>query len=166
MTSHNPPIALKGSCLCGSTTYTSTTLPTSLCCCHCTTCRRLSGAPFLPFFDLPSSSISFTSTTDLKTLNLSAAAERAFCSSCGSPVYMKYKANPQSIGICAGTVDENSMGPKGLGAVQGKANHIFVGEKAGWYEIGEDGLRRYERFTDAMGEEDGGAQGEEKRQKE
>lgn len=61
---------------------------------------------------------------------------------------MKYKANPGTIGICAGTVDEKSTRtPEELvEAVKGTAHHIFVGEKAAWYEIGEDGLRRYEGF--------------------
>ncbi len=76
---------------------------------------------------------------------------------------MKYKAEPDSVGICAGTVDETSMGPKRLEeVVNGKVKHIFVGEKAGWYTLGEDGLRRYEKFTDGMGEVDDGTKGTEK----
>lgn len=65
---------------------------------------------------------------------------------------MKYKAEPGTIGICAGTVDESSVEAQGLEEmVQGKAKHIFVGEKAGWYILGEDGLRRYEGLTELIG---------------
>ncbi len=64
---------------------------------------------------------------------------------------MKYMAEPESIGIAAGTVDEDSVGEEGLEeVVQGKSKHIFVGEKAGWYTLREDGLKRCEKFPDGF----------------
>ena len=62
---------------------------------------------------------------------------------------MKYRDEPEIIGICAGSVDEESVGTQRLQKiVKGKTKHIFVDEKAGWYALGEDGLDRYERFSD------------------
>ena len=68
---------------------------------------------------------------------------------------MKYKAEPETIGMCAGGVDERSVragdeGSSGTGweELRKRAKHIFVGEKAGWYTLGVDGLELYEKFTD------------------
>ena len=63
---------------------------------------------------------------------------------------MKYKAEPKNIWLCAGGVDEESMRDgKALEEVKAKANHIFVGEKAGWYTLGADGLDMYEKLSDS-----------------
>ena len=68
---------------------------------------------------------------------------------------MKYMAEPESIGIAAGTVHEDSVGEGDLEEMmQRKSKHIFVGKKAGWYTLGEDGLKRYEKFSDGFPVED------------
>ena len=55
-------IVFKGTCACHRTTYTCTAIPTSTTKCHCTTCRKLSGAAYQAFLDLPSDSLMFTDT--------------------------------------------------------------------------------------------------------
>ncbi len=54
---------------------------------------------------------------------------------------MKYLCD-ESIGVAAGTIDEVSQG-KMMGVTQ----HIFVGQKAGWHKLPEDGVGRCEGFT-------------------
>lgn len=77
-------------------------------------------------------------------------AIRASCRDCGTPMFMTYYAVPDTISIAAGTVDEESM----KGRILKPNVHIFVGEKAEWYSLPDDGLKRYEAFptglTDAL----------------
>ena len=55
---------------------------------------------------------------------------------------MKYLCRPQYTSVAMGIVDEGSV--KG-GEVPKPSKHIFLGEKAGWWEVGEgDGAERYE----------------------
>lgn len=52
---------------------------------------------------------------------------------------MAYDSMPGLVGVPAGTID--------LGSEEGVPRpdcHIFLGEKAGWFEVPEDGLERFE----------------------
>ena len=77
-------------------------------------------------------------------------AIRASCRDCGTPLFMTYYALPDTISVSAGTIDEESM----KGRILKPDNHIFVGEKADWYTLPDDGLKRYKEFppgiTDAL----------------
>lgn len=50
------------------------------------------------------------------------------------------------IHLAAGTLVEGTI-PEGLGRA-----HIWVGDKAGWYEMPQDGVRRWEGFDDEFKE--------------
>lgn len=143
-TSAAPSPALKGGCQCGAIIYTSTSLPSNIVNCHCRTCRRLSGAPFLSFTSFPISAITWTSgASSLKKTRYSSFAERAHCSECGSPLYMYYEAGPEELAITAGSIDEASV----KGALPKVDHHVFVKERAGWCQHWvEDRLPKYERF--------------------
>ena len=52
---------------------------------------------------------------------------------------MRYFCGQGWTAIPAGTVDQ--------GEVPASDGHIFVGEKAAWYELPEDGLERCEGFS-------------------
>lgn len=57
---------------------------------------------------------------------------------------MKYKCQPEKIGIAAGTIDEDSV----HGELARATAHVFWSQKAGWYATGADGLKRWDRFSD------------------
>ena len=59
------PIMLRGSCACGSVTVNSSTVPTEAVSCHCTTCRKTSGAAYMAFARFPNKALdwNFGSTT-------------------------------------------------------------------------------------------------------
>lgn len=59
---------------------------------------------------------------------------------------MEYKCEPGSIGLTAGTIDEDSI----RGMMPGVEAHLFVGKgekKAGWYEMPDDKVPKYKEFT-------------------
>lgn len=72
-------------------------------------------------------------------LNLSESAQRPFCSVCRSPIYMRYHRRLEGIGIVVGTIGK---GKEGLEEQVKSKRHIFVGDKAKWLTVGDDGLKR------------------------
>ena len=86
---------LSAACYCGRCTVTvdPSVAPVTTSFCHCTTCRRLSGAPMLANVVLPSSAVSLTAADggpseepawiDQRT---SAAVVRRRCARCWSPL--------------------------------------------------------------------------------
>lgn len=56
---------------------------------------------------------------------------------------MAYRAFPDLLGIAAGTIDWPEHGGGGWGVARPSC-HIFLREKAGWFEVPGDGLERYE----------------------
>jgi len=137
------PAALEGTCLCGNVSYTSTCLPSSFSLCHCRSCRRNTGSAFGAWADLPKSSVKINSS-HAQLLQKSSLAVRSSCSQCGTPLFMEYHATGDTISVAAGTIDEGRV----VGKLAGPSSHIFVAEKAAWFTIPDDGLRRYDRFPD------------------
>ena len=74
-----------GSCFCGVVVVTVDAGVKGTCSlCHCSICRKLSGAPFMASVVLPSSAVETTGPlADLKT---SKRVTRQRCADCGSPV--------------------------------------------------------------------------------
>lgn len=144
-----PPVLLRGSCSCSLVSYTSSSLPISMTLCHCTTCRKLSGAPFLSFGLFHNNALIWSSSssqaeTDIK-LSASPIAIRGSCRRCGSPLFMKYHCRPDGTSVTMGIADEGTA----VGAMVRPKEHIFLSEKAGWWEISEsDGLERHEAFNE------------------
>jgi hypothetical protein len=58
---------------------------------------------------------------------------------------MSYKCSPETIGITAGSIDENSVRT----TLPKVSEHVFVetGGKAGWYDLPDDKVPKYPRFS-------------------
>lgn len=52
---------------------------------------------------------------------------------------MKYDHQPGAIGLAAATIDEMSV----KGELPKVDHHIFLDEKAGWYDLPDDNLERF-----------------------
>jgi hypothetical protein len=61
---------------------------------------------------------------------------------------MIYDHQKESIAIPAGTIDEASV----QGELPKTDHHIFLEEKAGWYDLPDDGTGRYAKFRPAFQE--------------
>lgn len=134
-------IMFRGSCACGNIQYTSTALPDVLVNCNCSQCRKISGAPYLTFAAVPVKSLSWS--TPPSAFRFSDIAQRGFCPLCGSSLTMAYHCQPERISVAAGTIDETSV----HGNLPKPSMHIFLKEKAGWFQLPEDGLDRWEEFS-------------------
>lgn len=147
--SANPDTVFTGGCRCGAIRYRATASPAGICVCHCRACQQLSGTFFLTFGDVPLGDFHFvpsSNDTTLRKLNLTDQAERAFCTACGTPIYMYYWNEPKVIGVAVGTVDPHTMRDwRGEDGQPWKVRkHIFLSEKAPWEILPDDGAPRFD----------------------
>lgn len=134
---------LKGSCACGRIKYTCSAMPDEMSNCHCHTCRKLGGGPFLAFASVPRTSIRWlNSPPDI--WKRSDVAERGFCSNCGSALSMVYYCDMDRYSLTASSIDESREPlPKAC-------EHIFLKEKAPWFVLPEDGAERFDAMPGAF----------------
>jgi hypothetical protein len=59
---------------------------------------------------------------------------------------MKYDHQPDCIGLAAGTIDEESV----KGELPKTDHHIFLDEKAGWYDLPDDNTGKYAKHRPAF----------------
>jgi hypothetical protein len=78
--------------------------PTHETCCHCTICRRTSGAPFVAWFTVPASALRFTAGQPDR-LQSSAEGARGFCRRCGTPLVFRLASTPDEIDVTTCSLD-------------------------------------------------------------
>ncbi|OBT63907.1 hypothetical protein VE03_05966 [Pseudogymnoascus sp. 23342-1-I1] len=127
-------VVLRGGCRCGNITYTSTALPSAMSHCHCLACRQTSGSPYQTFASIPTDSLTWTTHTS-RGLSIG--------ESVGAAGLLRGLWEPGEVCIVAGSIDEGSV----KGELMKPTEHIFLEEKAGWFDLPEDGLERFERFS-------------------
>ncbi|KAK0643355.1 Mss4-like protein, partial [Cercophora newfieldiana] len=105
------PTHIKGGCLCGALRYEvdfskDHDFKSSFSTCQCTQCRKQTSSFFLAsHVAKPLHTFRFTSTTStLKDFEASPAAQRGFCTNCGSLIYWKPKGGDY-VAFTLGTVD-------------------------------------------------------------
>lgn len=127
---------ITGGCLCGGVRLRVTGRLGPAALCHCSQCRKANGSAFACNASVRSSYLEFVSGRDLiREFESSPGKLRAFCSRCGSPIYSRVSADPESFRLRLGVLD-GDPGRRPL-------LHVFVGSKAAWFEI-TDSLPQYE----------------------
>jgi len=114
---------LTGHCLCGEVSITLTGMHKQIDVCHCSMCARWGGAMYA---GLEADGFSVTGEASITTFQSSEWAERAFCGTCGSNLWYKFKPT-ESCTFLAGLFEV----PEGLSIKQ----QIFVDEKPDWYDL-------------------------------
>lgn len=102
---------LTGQCLCGACTFKTTGDVAFMANCHCTDCRKSTGAAYASF--------AFYLETDIsrngKTQSYSHPADsgniltKHFCGNCGSPMYVSSANRTGMMGIRAGIINEADL---------------------------------------------------------
>jgi len=72
-----------GGCLCGAIRYRASQAPRWAAHCHCSMCRKVSGAPFLTFVEFPEGTFAWT-LGEPRPYRSSPGVMRRFCAECGS----------------------------------------------------------------------------------
>jgi len=95
----------EGGCLCGAIRYRADAPPVRGVICHCSMCRRHSGAPALAFVHFPAASFAWVAG-EPRWYRSSRHAERGFCAACGSTVAMREEVLPDRVQVCIGSLDD------------------------------------------------------------
>lgn len=122
---------LKGKCQCGAVQYQVDGDLVEFSHCHCSICRRLHGAAFATFVGAKSGDFQVLQGQDnIKRYGFSENSDSAFCTTCGSRLFVEYKPDMSTLYIAAGTLEGDVDTSEGF--------HAFVGSKAPWFEITDD----------------------------
>jgi hypothetical protein len=125
---------LRGSCLCGAVRYAVPDAFLYALNCHCSKCRRTTGAAFKPIAGIEVQSFRVTEGADDRLFYGSTDTHDVHCRHCGSFLYSLVR-EAAYIHVGMGTlIDPPSIRPSA---------HIFVGSKAPWFTI-TDTLPQYD----------------------
>jgi hypothetical protein len=120
-------MTIRGSCLCGGVRFEYSRAVTQVGMCHCSLCRKVSGAASNATILAPETDFKWISGEDLQRVFAKPTGWRTtFCGTCGSPLPQKLRG-AAAYWIPAGLLDDDP----GVGI----AGHIWVGSKAAWDAI-------------------------------
>tara|TARA_R110002049_G_scaffold44333_5_gene129994 strand:- start:46857 stop:47231 length:375 start_codon:yes stop_codon:yes gene_type:complete len=117
---------LKGSCLCGAITFTSTAVSRDPAACHCSQCRKQSGH-YWASVQVMDDGLAILGTPTWYAA--SDGAKRGFCPTCGSFLFWKRSGDPDTA-VALGAVD----GATGLRLTR----HIYTSDKGDYYDLPHD----------------------------
>lgn len=126
----------EGGCACGATRFRVSGPGTSLCICHCTSCRRASGAPCVAWGTFDPARFELT-RGHLAQYASSRPVVRGFCPRCGSALTYRHRERPQEIDVALASLDDP--------AALVPEYHIWVSERLPWVVPG-DGLPQYPKW--------------------
>lgn len=119
----------KGGCFCGAIRYEVSGVPSSETNCHCSICRRTSGAAFVTWFTVPSESLRIVSGVP-SSFQSSDHGVRTFCSRCGTPLTFKSAKSPTEVDVTTCSLDNpERLSPK---------DHTWQSSKLPWVRLCDD----------------------------
>jgi hypothetical protein len=117
---------LKGGCFCGRIRYETTAAPFHETNCHCSICRRTSGAPFVTWFSVPRSEFRLVSGEPAR-FESTAAATRSFCPHCGTALTFEHGDFPDEIDVTTCSLDRPELVPP--------KDHTWTSSKVTWLKL-------------------------------
>jgi hypothetical protein len=126
----------EGGCFCGAVRYRATAEPGPIIHCHCSDCRRTSGAAFVSWVEVPVEAFEWTGdepTTHAHPSDTAPRVERTFCPHCGTVLTFHRPGEPD-IDLTVASLDDAAGLKPGF--------HLFVRSAVDWVLVGDD-LPRY-----------------------
>lgn len=96
----------EGGCGCGAVRFALAGAPLRVGVCHCTTCRKETGAPFMAFAVWPGAAVTVRGETRVWA---AATEQRHFCALCGSRLFATRAADDE-VEVRLGALDEAPSG--------------------------------------------------------
>lgn len=125
-------VQLTGGGHCGTIRYAIDGEPMAVSHCHCTDCRRATGAPFITWITLPRAAYALTKGTPT-VYTSTPTVERRFCGTCGATLSYSSTAHTEEVDISAATLDDpEAVSPD---------DHLWSGAMLSWIRM-DDGLPR------------------------
>lgn len=126
-----------GGCHCGAVRYVVNGEPMHVAICHCTDCRKSSGAPMVSWAMFKAEQFALTQG-EVRTHNSSGASMRNFCPCCGTGLFFTNAENlPGIVDVQSATLDDPDALPAQV--------HIQTAERIGWV-AGQHTLPEFARF--------------------
>jgi hypothetical protein len=123
----------EGGCLCGALRFRADERPIDAGYCHCTLCRRSTGAPVLAWVSFPVAGFSYTKGR-AAIYESSARGHREFCNRCGTQICFRETDAAKTVDLNVGCLDDPSAFPPQY--------HIYAKDRIEWFDTGDD-LPRY-----------------------
>lgn len=101
---------MDGGCFCGFVRYHAGGVAFDETNCHCTICRRTSGAPFVAWFSVTRADFAFV-TGEPASFRSSDHGTRTFCPRCGTPLTFASARSLDEIDVTIGSLDEPARMP-------------------------------------------------------
>lgn len=119
---------IRGSCLCGKCSYSAAGKLFDVLHCHCTNCRKLTGAAFSTYGAVAQQDFNWLcDVTNLSKYTSSKSVLRYVCNTCGSLLTSTDSEEKDAIYLSVGLFDTpTELKPE---------YHQFVDSKVSWYEI-------------------------------
>lgn len=120
-----------GQCLCGAAKFHFDEAVETVSVCHCTFCRRWNTGPMMAVH--PEAEVVIDQGETVVWYRSSDWAERGFCSTCGTSLFWRMADGTGGVVVGAGALD----------GIEGArlSNHIFIDEKARYYDFKDDAPR-------------------------
>lgn len=134
---------IEGGCNCGGIRYSLSRPPIAVAACHCSNCRRQSGAAYSVNLVVRADDMAVTGAmatwTDRDTES-GKPVERQFCGTCGSPIRSVIGSAPGIYAVKAGTLDEPQAHAPTL--------HVWMASALPWAaDLIPAGVPRFEKGT-------------------
>jgi hypothetical protein len=127
--------AIEGGCLCGAIRYCAEGTAYGITHCHCRTCRRATGAPFVTWAGVDRDKFTFVQGRPVSFAS-SKDVVRTFCGACGTPLTYQRADSPDSIDITLSSMDDpEALQPE---------DHTWTESRLSWISI-NDQLPQYPR---------------------
>jgi hypothetical protein len=120
--------SLDGGCLCGAVRYRASGKAYGITHCHCDSCRRASGAPFVTWAGFEADKFSFTRGQPVSYAS-SANVRRTHCKLCGTSLTYQRIDLPDSIDVTLGSLDNPA-------ALQPE-DHTWTESRISWIVLGD-----------------------------
>jgi hypothetical protein len=124
---------LTGGCFCGRIRYEAAGAPFHETNCHCSICRRTTGAPFVAWFSVPRSQFRLRGGEPTR-FRSSAKGTRSFCPECGTQLTFELDGAGDEIDVTTCSLDEPNRLPP--------VDHTRISSKLDWVELA-DGLPQF-----------------------
>jgi hypothetical protein len=118
---------LTGGCFCGRVRYETEAAPYNETNCHCSICRRTTGAPYVAWFSVPRSQ--FRLTGEPTRFRSSGKATRSFCPECGTQITFELDGTGEEIDVTTSSLDEPNAVPP--------LDHTHTSSKLKWVKLAD-----------------------------
>ena len=119
---------LKGGCFCGWIRYEAAGTPFHETNCHCSICRRTTGAPFVAWFSVPRSRFRLLCGAPAR-FRSTAKGTRSFCPRCGTQLTFEHDEFPDEIDVTVCSLEQpERLPPK---------DHTHASSSLGWIRLAD-----------------------------